>query len=253
MLSLSDDLLRNLSVYLTPIELIRTSKFGCKVASWRFPRKITLNGVREIRQFENICQILDTDNLEEVTMITNYIDRSRKHTEVIGWVPPTVKTLNVDNYGNCIMRFPRTIGIQNLTIDNCNLEYIAVPDSVINLTLKSRFEGSILLFPPNLQTLKIQNWSWLDYPNEHSPPIPDTVREIYIGSFVPFNVFQWPTGLVKLTCERCDHSFVPEYPPVPEGVDFALIGEPDFGNEEDWWDDNDDYDNDYDPTAPSFW
>lgn len=238
MLALNDDSLRNISDFLAPLELIRTSKFGCKIASWRFPRKVILRGLHEIRQFERLCRLLDTVNLVDVTMFTDFWDKS---TEVIGWVPSSVKTLSIDNYIGCAMHFLNIPdGVQNLTIGKCRLEYIDIPDSVINLTLNTRFEGSLRVFPPNLQMLTIQNWSWLDYPHEHSPPIPDTVREIYIGTFVPFNIFQWPESLEKLTVERCNFVHLPDYPSVPEGVEYNLIGEPDdFGGEEEeqWWDD----------------
>jgi len=221
MLSLfNEDILQCLAEFLRSMDLFQTSKIGRKFLEWRFPTEIYLHNIQEIRQFERWCQMYDTSRLVKVNMYTVWFDNEE---DVFGWVPPSVKTLNIYNNGGCELIIPD--GVENLTISRCKLYNINIPNSVRNLTLTTHFNGSVR-FNPNLQNLTVLNWGWED-PNQEQDyyftvyrDLPDSINEIYIGSDIPLTFSQWPNNLTKLTIEKNNYI---EYPIIPDWIEYTEI------------------------------
>lgn len=234
---LDEDILRVLAEFLQPLDLFQTFKMGRKILEWRFPTAIYLSNIQQIRQFEQWCQLYDTSRLVKVNMSTSLFDDD--DFEVFGWVPPSVKSLIISNNAGCHLIIPE--GIESISIGRCRLFDLIIPNSVRDITLTHQFDGSVR-FPDNLHSLTVLNWGY-DDPNQEPDQyltiyrdLPQTIREIYIGSEIPLTFSEWPNQLSKLTIQKIQNIDNIEYPLVPETVEYTEIWEYNYYN---------DYYNDY--------
>ena len=221
----NEDILRILAEFLRPLDLFHTFKMGRKILEWRFPSYIYLTNIQQIRQFERWCQLYDTRRLVKVNMATQLFD---DEDELIGWVPPSVKTLNISNKAGCRLIIPD--GIETISIARCKLFDIIIPNSVRELTLTTQFDGTVR-FPDNLHTLTVLNWSFND-PNQDPHQfltiyrdLPGSICEIYIGSEIPLTFLEWPQDMTKLTIEKLQYIDNIQYPLIPDTVEYNEIWE----------------------------
>lgn len=229
---LDEDILRVLAEFLQPLDLFQTFKMGRKILEWRFPTAIYLSNIQQIRQFERWCQLYDTSRLVKVTMATSFCQDDE--SDVFGWVPPSVKTLNISNIAGCQLIIPE--GVETISIGRCGLFDLIIPISVRDLTLTYRFDGTVR-FPDNLHSLTVLNWAFGD-PNQEPDQyltiyrdLPQTIREIYIGSEIPLTFSEWPKHLSKLTIEKKQNIDNIEYPLVPDTVEYTEIWEHNYYND----------------------
>jgi hypothetical protein len=180
-----------------------------------FPSSITIDGHKQLEELYNWARYLDTSNLTEVRIViretklieslrTNYPKAVRPDglviAQPIGLVPPSVKKLTLCVYTNEIIEVSSTV--EELVVECAGCNGISVPDSIRSIHLKDGFYGIVYKWPENLERLVINGWCrgngrWPVQIDE----IPDTVKQMVVGSHLDIEITHWPDNLETVVFE----------------------------------------------------
>lgn len=223
---MNSDCLSAVTQFLSTAEAVKINRDS---AVKNFPKKIVLRSFREVDEFLRWCQSFDTSNLEEVAYQIYDMRLGAPRDRLIGWVPPGVKVLRVDVYNEAIYaEMPETVEELHLgRIDGCALR---LPDHIKRVTLESKFDGTVVQWPAQLEDLVIKGWkSDGDEDGAYAiDNLPEGLKTIHLDWGIAVEVKCWPASLAEITLVESEEDRLSwwldvRHAEVPEGVVFNHI------------------------------
>lgn len=179
------------SQYMSNIDRFKLSKSYVKI-----PETVHIQSIEHYERFKSFCRTFKTNITTVLFTITTNV-KANRNSYSIDYVPESVRNVKILSFDPICpftwIRLPDTV--ESLEVDNTFANIETLPKQIRHLTLGHSFEGVVMSFESNLNTLCLCGYNSggrLPCPIDD---LPDTIQTMTIYENFPAHITYYPENV----------------------------------------------------------